>query len=79
MDGTKYDLNESCSSNIVFLRESRFQEDYVDISPRTLTLNFEISLFLSARHYFDLQDIKISLEDVDFYAILHILGSYILT
>ena len=48
MNGTKYDLNESCSSNIVFLIENNFQEDYVSILPQKLTLNFENALFLSA-------------------------------
>ena len=38
-----------------------------------LFLNFENALFLSARHYFNLQDIKISFEDVDFYAKLSLI------
>ena len=41
----KNDLNESCSSNLVFLRENHFQRDSVAISP--MTLNFENALFLS--------------------------------
>ena len=41
------DLNESCSSNLVFLRENHFQRDSVTISPQKLTLNFENALFLS--------------------------------
>ena len=61
-------VNESFSSNLVFLRGNRFQEDWVDIWPQKLTLNVENSLSLSARHYFNLQDIKISFEDIDFYA-----------
>ena len=40
--------NESCSSNLVFLRENHFQWDSVAISPQKLTLNFENALFLSA-------------------------------
>ena len=44
----KNDPNESCSSNLVFLRESHFQRDSVAISPQKLTLNFENALFLSA-------------------------------
>ena len=44
---TKNDLNESCSSNLVFLRENHFQRDSVTISPQKLTLNFENALFLS--------------------------------
>ena len=43
----KNDLNESCSSNLVFLRENHFQRDSVTISPQKLTLNFENALFLS--------------------------------
>ena len=42
----KNDLNESCSSNLVFLRENHFQRDSVAISPQKLTLNFENALFL---------------------------------
>ena len=44
----KNDLNESCSSNLVFIREKHFQKDWVAISPQNLTLNFENALFLSA-------------------------------
>ena len=44
----KNDLNESCSSNLVFLRENHFQKDQVAISPQKLTLNFENALFLLA-------------------------------
>ena len=33
-------VNESCSSNLVFLRENCFQEDLVDIWPQKLALNF---------------------------------------
>ena len=43
----KNGLNESCSSNLVFLRENHFQRDSVTISPQKLTLNFENALFLS--------------------------------
>ena len=42
----KNDLNESCSSNLVFLRENHFQRDSVAISPQELTFNFENALFL---------------------------------
>ena len=66
-------VNESCFSNLVFLKEYRFQKDWVNIWPQKLTLNFENALFLSARHYFNLQDIKISFEDVDFYAKLSLI------
>ena len=41
------DINESCSSNLVFLRENHFQRDSVAVSPQKLTLNFENALFLS--------------------------------
>ena len=43
----KNDINESCSSNLVFLRENHFQRDSVAVSPQKLTLNFENALFLS--------------------------------
>ena len=39
-------VNESCSSNLVFLRENHFQRDSVAISPQKLTFNFENALFL---------------------------------
>ena len=42
----KNDLNESYSSNLVFLRENHFQRDSVAISPQKLTLSFENALFL---------------------------------
>ena len=42
----KNDINESCSSNLVFLRENHFQRDSVAVSPQKLTLNFENALFL---------------------------------
>ena len=43
----KNDFNESCSSNLVFLRENHFQRDSVAISPKKLSLNFVNALFLS--------------------------------
>ena len=43
----KNDLNESCSSKLVFERENHFQRDSVTISPQKLTLKFENALFLS--------------------------------
>ena len=43
----KNDHNESCSSNLVFLRENHFQRGSAAISPQKLTLNFENALFLS--------------------------------
>ena len=42
----KNDVIESCSSNLVLLRENHFQRDSVAISPQKLTLNFENALFL---------------------------------
>ena len=42
---TKNDHNESCSSNLVFLRENHFQRDSVTISPQKLTLNFKNAQF----------------------------------
>ena len=47
MSKSRSDFNESCSSNLVFLRENHFQRDSVAISPQKLTLNFENALFLS--------------------------------
>ena len=43
----KNDLDESCSANLVFLRENLLQRDSVAISPQKLTLNFENAQFLS--------------------------------
>ena len=37
----KNNPNETCSSNLVFLRENNFQRDSVAISPQKLTFNFE--------------------------------------
>ena len=62
-----------CSSDLSFLRENRFQEDWVDVWHQNLNLNFAKALYLSARHYFNLQVIKISFEDVDFYAKLSLI------
>ena len=73
MTKMKNDYNEIFSSNLVFLRENHFWEDWRDISIWELTLNFENALFLSACHYFNLQDIKFSFEDVDFYAKLSLI------
>ena len=42
----KNDLNESCSSNLVFLRENYFQRDSVAISPQKLTLNLKMPYFI---------------------------------
>ena len=39
-------LNESCSSNLVFLSKKYFQRDSVAISPQKFNLNFENALFL---------------------------------
>ena len=44
----KNDFNESCSFNLVFLRENHFQKDLVATSSQKFTLNFENVLFLSA-------------------------------
>ena len=43
----KNDLNESCSSDLVFLRENHFQRDLVAILPQKLTLNAKNALLLS--------------------------------
>ena len=42
--------------------------DLLSIFPQKLTSNFENALFLSARHYFNLQDSKVSFEYADFHA-----------
>ena len=60
--------SESCSPNLIFLSKNHFQNDKVSIFPQKLALNFDNALFLSARHYFNLQDINISFEHVDFHA-----------
>ena len=38
-------LNESYSSNLLFLRENNLKEDQVNIWPQKLTLKFENALF----------------------------------
>ena len=48
MTKIKNDFNESFSSDLVFLRENHFWENWGDISPWDMTLNFENALFLSA-------------------------------
>ena len=60
-------VNKSCSPNSIFLRENRFQEDSVNFWLQKLTLKTENAQFMMARHYFCLQDIKISFKDVNFY------------
>ena len=40
MNRIKNDLDESCSSNQLFLRENHFQKNLVTISPQKLTMNF---------------------------------------
>ena len=49
MNIIKNDLNESCSSNKLFLRENHFQKNLENVSPQKLTLNFENALFLTAQ------------------------------
>ena len=53
---------ESCYSNLIFLSKNHFQDDKVSIFPQKLAQNFENALFLSARHYFNLQGINVSFE-----------------
>ena len=48
MNEIKNDPNESYSLNLLFLRENHFPEDYVNIWPKKLTLNFENTLYLWA-------------------------------
>ena len=38
--------NQSCTPNLIFRKENRFREDWVDIGPRKLTLNSENAQFL---------------------------------
>ena len=64
---------KSCTPNVIFLRENRFLGDYLVFRPKNLTLNSENVLFLPAHHSFNLQDIKISFENVDFYAKLSLI------
>ena len=51
MTETKNDINDSCSSNLVFFIENHFQEDHLEISRQKLTPKFD-ALFLLA--YFKL-------------------------
>ena len=60
--------NKSCPSNLVLVRENRFQEDSDHIWLQKLTLKTENAQFLPAHHYVCLQDIKISFCHVEFYA-----------
>ena len=52
MTETKNDINDSCSSNLVFFIENHFQEDHLEISRQKLTPKFENALFLSAYFQF---------------------------
>ena len=38
--------NKSCSPNLIFRKENRFQEDWVDVWPRKLTLKMPNGLIL---------------------------------
>ena len=60
--------SESCSPNLIFIKENNFWEDSVDFWPQKLTLKTENAQFLLARHYFCAQNIKISFEYADLYA-----------
>ena len=64
MSKSRSDFNESCSSNLVFLRENHFQRDSVTISLQKLTLKFENALFLPAPPQTVLQDTNKSFQDV---------------
>ena len=59
--------NESCSPNLIFIKENHFQEDWVDFRCWKLTLKTENAQFLPACQYFCLQNIKISFDQTDFY------------
>ena len=54
--------NESCSPNLIFIKENHFQNDGVDFWHWKLTLKTENAQFLPACHYICLQDIKISFD-----------------
>ena len=54
------------SSDLIFLRENRFQEDLVNFWLQKLTLKTKNTQFLPACYYVCLQDIKISFWHVDF-------------
>ena len=43
----KIDINESCSSNLIFLRENHLQKDQNAFKSSKLTPNFQNALFLS--------------------------------
>ena len=61
-------FNKSCCPNSIILGENRCQEDSVNFWLQKFTLKTENAHFLPVHHYFCLQDIKISFQDVDFYA-----------
>jgi len=44
----KIDINESCSSNLIFLRENHLQKDWNAFKSSKWTPNFQNALFLSA-------------------------------
>ena len=67
MTKVENDVDKSCSHNLLFLKENRFQEDLVDFWPLKLTLKTENALFLSARHYLYLQDIILFFDYDNFY------------
>ena len=50
----KNDINESCSSNLVFLRENHFQRDSVAVSPQKLTLKMPYFYQLISKYEWEL-------------------------
>ena len=48
MNKVKSVITESCSSDLIFLIENRFQKDYIAFWPLQLTPNFKNALSLSA-------------------------------
>ena len=48
MNKIKSVVTESCSSDLIFLTENHFQNDYITFWPLKLTPNFKNALFLSA-------------------------------
>ena len=60
-------INKSFSINLILKwKKNGFQEDKVNVLPQKLTLNTSNVQFLLSRHFFGLQNVKISFECVDF-------------
>ena len=64
----KNTFSKICSSSLVFFIKKIFYEDRNEFRLWKLTKKSEIAPFLTAGLQFLVQDIKVSLEYVDFYA-----------